>query len=153
MQHSTARDLFDYNAETGELIHKHGPRKGQVVGCLNYAGYRITLVAKKNFRVPRLIWLWVTGELPAHTIDHIDRNRDNNRWSNLRDVPKEQQTLNKGTPTNNKSGFRGVSLRPSGRYEASYQYRGKRTYFGMYDTAIEASKAYEQGKRLMATES
>jgi hypothetical protein len=53
-------------------------------------GRRVSLV------VARLCWLVYTGDWPEHTIDHIDRDPLNNRWTNLRDVPQSVNNQNKG---------------------------------------------------------
>lgn len=47
------------------------------------------------------------GYLPK-SVDHIDGDRTNNRIENLRSVTHAQNSLNRKTPTNNKSGFKNV---------------------------------------------
>ena len=38
----------------------------------------------QNVMIHRLVWKWVTGEEPGVTIDHINRQRSDNRFWNLR---------------------------------------------------------------------
>jgi hypothetical protein len=65
-------------------------------------------------------------------VDHIDRNRSNNHYTNLRWVSHQENNLNKNKQKNNKSGFIGVYLENKyHRYQASFQKDGKqiRKYF------------------------
>ena len=53
----------------------------------------IPLVADlKN--VHMAVWLWFYGAKPQHTVDHIDRDKRNNRIWNLRDVDMFDQNRN-----------------------------------------------------------
>lgn len=97
-------ERFDYNPETGELIHKRGRFKGKVAGTpqAENDGYRHLCLSKggkaHNVTAHRLIWLLVHGEVPPKgmVIDHIDGNPDNNRLDNLRVVSQRENTKNRG---------------------------------------------------------
>lgn len=86
----TLRELFTYCPETGSLIRAKttGSRsvKGNVAGSPNRDGYLRVRVKGEEFMVHRLVWKLVKGEdIPDGLyIDHIDRNRQNNRIENLR---------------------------------------------------------------------
>ena len=43
----------------------------------------------------RTVWKWVTGEDPAGMIDHINRQRKDNRFSNLRVADMQTQSMNR----------------------------------------------------------
>jgi hypothetical protein len=97
------RELFDYDAGTGELLYRVGPRSrkrvGDVVGSLNDRGYKRTKIGGKDFRVHALIWLHQYGFWPENIgleIDHIDGNRANNRLDNLRIVTRSENMQNTG---------------------------------------------------------
>jgi hypothetical protein len=91
----------------------------------------------------------MTGRDPVAQIDHRDFDKANNRWCNLREASGSQNCHYRKIPRINKSGFRGVHLRPSGRYRAKIHDGGKQTYLGLFDTAEEAYAAYvEASKRL-----
>lgn len=85
-----AADLWEryaYNPLTGTLHSlRHPKRKG--FGYKDKSGYLNTVIdwhgTRQNVMIHRLVWKWVTGEEPGDTIDHIDRDRSNNRFWNLR---------------------------------------------------------------------
>ncbi len=59
----------------------------------------------------RYIWEEVYGLIPeGMEIDHINRNRRDNRLENLRLVSRSQNNFNKGKYRNNTSGYKGVTL-------------------------------------------
>lgn len=88
--YATVRALFDYDPETGVVTRRQTTssraRKGMAVGCKNTHGYLVVNVDRTVHYLHRLIWLWMTGELPEHTIDHVNRDPADNRWENLRHV-------------------------------------------------------------------
>lgn len=84
------RELFTYCPETGSLVRakttsSRSP-KGKIAGSVNRDGYLRVRVEKVEYMVHRLVWKLVKGEdIPTGSyIDHIDRNRQNNRIENLR---------------------------------------------------------------------
>ena len=45
--------------------------------------YRKLTFDREIYLSHRIIWMWMTGEDPGEMeVDHIDRDRFNNRWSN-----------------------------------------------------------------------
>lgn len=65
----------------------------------------------KTYKGHRLVWMLFNGDIPdAHEVDHIDRNKLNNRIENLRCVPKVINLRNRDMQKNNASGVTGVSL-------------------------------------------
>ena len=70
-------------------------------------------------------------------IDHINHDKCDNRKENLRFATRSQNLVNRRYK--NKTGYRGVVSLPSGRFVAQIG----DDYLGSYDTAEEASQAYE----------
>lgn len=62
----------------------------------------------KKYLAHRLIWMWKEGYFPEHQIDHIDRNKSNNKWNNLRHISSSCNARNVGVRQTNKSGITGV---------------------------------------------
>jgi len=79
-----ARKLFKYDPETGRLewavALSRIAKKGRPCLCRNSSGYRTVRIHGKSYVVHRIIWLMMTGSFPEATIDHINRDRSDNRW-------------------------------------------------------------------------
>ena len=93
---SKLHHLFDYRE--GQLLwaRNKGPaKKGDIAGAVNGLGYRQTKIDGTLYMVHRLVWLYVTGEDPTElTVDHIDGDKLNNSWENLRLATMQQQGFN-----------------------------------------------------------
>jgi hypothetical protein len=110
------RELVAYDPETGIFTRKIVISKvgsvGDVLGFVTNQGRLEISVAGKIYFAHRLAWLYMTGEWPQHTIDHIDGCPANNRLDNLRDVPHATNTENvRRARSNSKSGILGVKKR------------------------------------------
>jgi hypothetical protein len=91
----------------------------------------------------RLVWLIHTGDWPDRSIDHIDRQKDNNRISNLRLADRYQQMGNTKVSVKNTSGFRGVVWhKRDKKWQASIRVKGKRVHIGLFDNREDAARAY-----------
>ena len=94
--------VLRYEPESGLLLWrvKRGrAAAGQRAGCLSPDGYRrvgVTVGVIRDVRLEhQIIWMMQTGRLPAPgtVIDHINGVKNDNRWSNLREI---SQSLNVG---------------------------------------------------------
>ena len=137
-------NLFDYSVVTGELYRKttawNRPQDlGKVVGSVYKNGYiSVNLGQHGRFTAHRLVWKWVTGEDPEF-IDHIDNNRQNNSFHNLR-------SCNQAENNKNRKGVKGYTKRRYG-WQAQIFDQGKRISLGRFDTEAEARAAYEEASR------
>ena len=98
------RDDFNYNPNTGGVF-----RLGKPWGCLDSHGYLVGTVKRKCVKVHRVAWFLHYGKWPTYGLDHINRVKDDNSVSNLRDVPQSVNVCNVGLRGDNKSGFKNVS--------------------------------------------
>lgn len=73
-------------------------------------------------------------------IDHINRNRNDNRKENLRIVSHTENQFNRSLNKNNKSGVSGVK-ELSGRWNAEIGYRNETIRLGSFESFEEAVKA------------
>ena len=117
------RELFDYDAETGRLswkVYGKGRRKDLAVGVSGSYGYPRVKLKKSIHLVHRVVWLWWYGYTPENDIDHIDRDKSNNRIENLREVTQQCNSRNRGGDKRNTSGVTGVSwFKRTGKWCAS----------------------------------
>ena len=155
-QHSTIsaerlRSVLHYDPITGAFTWKirTGPRgkPSAAAGNLNIRGYYEISVDGRKYVSHRLAWLYVHGEWPKGEIDHINGCRNDNRWSNLRDVSRALNTQNRRTASSlNSTGLLGVS-RHGTRWRARIQADGVVQRLGTYDSPEAAHKAYVFAKR------
>lgn len=83
--------------------------KGSSAGYINNIGYKMITIYGKLYQSSRLAFLYQTGSMPEKYVDHIDGNRSNDKWSNLREATATQNQFNKPMQKNNTSGRKGVS--------------------------------------------
>lgn len=81
--------------------------------------------------------------MPDQKVDHFDRDGLNNRRGNLRAADNSQSQANRSKQRNNKSGFKGVHQRDTGKYVATIAYRNVSYKLGEFVAAIEAAVAYD----------
>lgn len=90
---------YSYCPDTGAVARVFG---GTTCGHRNVHGYIRLSVAghsgKKSVSAHRFAFLWMTGAWPIGVVDHINGDRHDNRWCNLRDVTVEQNASNRLTP-------------------------------------------------------
>jgi hypothetical protein len=142
------KELFHYNPETGVFIHlqtRGKGKKGQPVGKINHLGYVEMRVFNKLFGAHRLAVLYMTGEVPILplAVDHINGDRADNRWSNLRVADYRQQSWNAPAHRHNQSGLKGAwPCKQTGRWVSMLQDGSRRIWLGRFDTAEEAHAAW-----------
>lgn len=80
---------------------------------------------------------------PNGIVDHINRNKLDNRKKNLRVVCRHINAVNRDIQKNNTSGYRGVSfLKKNKVWMSCITVNKKRHYLGCYSTAKQAAVAY-----------
>lgn len=98
------------------------------------------------FLVHRLVWLYMTGEHPNGEIDHINGNRKDNRWENLRLVTAFENARNQGERKDNTSGCRGVTRNGAG-WLVRISHKGVRYHLGTFRDKNEAIAVRKQAER------
>lgn len=127
------KELFDY--QDGNLIWKKSNRNGWIgktAGNLQENGYVVIKLNNKFYKAHRLVWLWHGKELPA-SLDHINRNRADNRIENLRASEAYENSSNRTMAVNNVSGCRNVTWHKRlQKWVVVVSSQGKRFSFGCY---------------------
>lgn len=150
MNYELLRATLNYDPVTGKFtwLIDNGKRcwVGKEAGSVNREGYRIIRINKKAYRSARLAFLYMVGVWPLQ-MDHINGIKDDDRWSNLREATVQQNIHNKGLSKRNSTGYKGVTLRHNGKYEAAIVIGKVYKRLGYYSTPEEAGKAYEVAAR------
>ncbi len=153
------RECFDYSILTGDLWWKERPREhfksvsvwkssntnfeSKKAGTISSKGYLDVKVNGKLYRVHRILYKLIMEVDPPRFIDHIDGDRLNNAWQNLRNATKEENSRNRRMSSINTTGFKGVSFRKDiGKYTAYINYKKLKKHLGVFDTPEEAYAAY-----------
>lgn len=110
-------EFMKYDSLQGGFIcikrRKHGTTlPGQHIESVHNKGYRTVYANKKNILCHHLVWLWHHGKFPDDQIDHIDRDKSNNRIENLREVTGTINRRNVDLRRNNTSGYVGLKYFP-----------------------------------------
>lgn len=96
---------------------------GGDVGCKTDKGYYRVHLGSDSYLVHRIVYsilnnITLDGSVQ---IDHIDRNKSNNKISNLRLVTAKENARNRNVPSNSKTGVPGVSwCRHYSRWKIAY---------------------------------
>jgi HNH endonuclease/AP2 domain len=142
-----ARELLDYNPDTGVLVWRGGHKKakaGQTAGGFDKTtGYMKVGVDGRRYPFTHIVWLIVTGAFPTKEVDHKDRCRTNNRWSNLREASDSQQSQNRDVSAANRTGHKGVCFDTKrGKWLAQLKIDGRKVLFKRFDNIGDAVAAY-----------
>lgn len=138
--------LVSYDPETGAFRRVASRRKPEGRSTGNGKredGYVKIAVDGRKYFAHRLAWLYMTGGWPTAQVDHIDTDRANNRWSNLRAADPLLNSYNRRRGVNNTSGYKGVSYYKAGRnWRAYIRIDGVLKFLGGYSAPEIAHQAY-----------
>lgn len=165
----TAKEIWDYDPVEGTLTWKQRSRDrfssenrwlkyneskaGTSCGTLTKRGYVVVSFDGTQYYVHRLVWLLSYGEWPSEYIDHINRDKSDNKLENLRIVSSGENSRNVSKSSRNTSGQVGVSYCDQTEiWRARWSnLDGSRGYFGRsarkwgFDEAKRlATEAYEK---------
>lgn len=101
-----------------------------------------------SYYAHRLAWLYVHGEFPANTVDHINGDGLDNRIANLRAASWAENQQNVGVRRDNTSGHPGVWWNAARRkWQAGIKADGRLKYLGLFASVEDAAEAYRSAKR------
>jgi hypothetical protein len=145
------QEFFNYDEKTGKLFWKsvHSWKNRHIInsrnankeaGSLSNNGYLIVGLKQKLYKVHRIIWLYVYGYCPENYIDHINRDKTDNRIENLREVSNQCNVRNSKLQRNNKSTIKGISWhKETCKWVVKIRLNGKNYYLGIYKDFYEAA--------------
>lgn len=151
---------FLLDEETGKIYWREPPPqiqylKGKEAGTFHkHSGYRWIIFRGYRLLAHRVVFMLKHGRWPNpdKVIDHWNRDRGDNRPSNLREVDHATNLRNTEaveTGKNNKHGLAGVkqnTRQGQTRYFSEIVVDGKRIYLGTFDTKEEAHAAHVEAK-------
>lgn len=100
------------------------------------------------YTVQRIVYAMYYKEDPGdRVVDHINRNRLDNRAENLRLAPHSLNAINTGLFKHNKTGVRGVSYNKRDNvYYAQIKIKQKIIHLGSFSTVEEAAKVRREAE-------
>ena len=145
------KQILRYSPENGKFVwlkHKYRPTLvGQTAGSRTVSEYWAIAINNRKILAHRLAWFYMTGEWPTEHIDHIDGNKQNNAFANLRQVTRTGNLQNMRRPTKaNKCGYLGVSAHQN-KWIMQIMVNGRRIRKSGFDTPEKAHQAYLEAKR------
>lgn len=102
--HDKLIQKLNYNPDTGEFTRPNG----KIAGSLHKEGYHNIMIEGKKYLSHRLAWFYMTRTWPVNCIDHVNRNRTDNRWVNLREATRSQNQMNSKLRVTNKLGIKNI---------------------------------------------
>lgn len=140
------KELLEYNSETGDFfwkVSRGGKTIGEKAGTLHNKGYIRLRLDMVYYYAHQLARLYVHGEFPTE-IDHIDRNRANNIFNNLRITTRSQNRANSTNSIRNYNLPRGIEFGPGGKtYRPYIRVNKKLIHLGSFyslEDAVEIRK-------------
>ncbi len=86
----------------------------------------------------------MTGEESKKEIDHIDGDRSNDRWCNLREASSSENKMNMAIRSDNTSGVKGVGWNKRlSKWHVRVKVRGIQYHIGYFDDLVAAKEARE----------
>lgn len=135
-------EYLTYNPNTGEIVwikDKGRARAGDLAGSFDFYGYLIIRLNGVRYKAHRLAWYLHYGKWPEKDIDHVNRNKSDNRIENLREVSARENASN--TLRFNKGAY---FDKERGKWRASAVLGGKSKNLGRFTTQGEAQAAYSE---------
>ena len=151
------KQLFKYDPLTGLFLRLVTTNSravaGTLAGTVDGKGYLHIRIDGEIYRCHRLAWLYVYGEFPEDSIDHINLNRTDNRICNLRKASDTENKYNRNCLSTSKSGVKGVSWSASRKkWVAQISDNNCTIYLGRYSTIEGAKAAYDAAAKKMHRE-
>ena len=136
----------DFRIWSKPRVGRRGRKCGNcyLTNCLNDHGYLVVGLSKdskqKTVKLHQIVaWILVGNPENKPTVDHIDRDKLNNRPTNLRWATVTEQNNNQGIRSDNTSGIPGVYWNKNNkRWSVQLRENGQSKHFGYFKDKKEA---------------
>jgi hypothetical protein len=128
---------YRYDPETGKIYGK----RGKELIAKNHNGYIVIAVSDKPSILlygHQFAWFMIHNEI-VECVDHINRDKSDNRISNLRSITKQKNSFN-----SNSKGYSWHKLKQ--KWVSKIKINDKSIYLGSYNTEEQARQAYLNAK-------
>jgi len=148
------KEAVTYLPESGKFIWKTRPLShfkssrscnawnarfsGKSTGELDSGGHLQVKLGGKKYAAHRLAFLYVTGSVPEK-VDHIDQDKKNNSFHNLRECTSSQNCANRFS--------KGVYPTKSGKWRSQICFDYKIKHLGTFPTEKKAKLAYMEAHK------
>lgn len=148
--------VIHYDATTGIFRWRYSVanrvKPWDVAGVTDADGYHRIRINGRAYLSHRLAWLYVYGSFPSIGLDHMNRNKQDNRINNLREATKAENAQNVSKRKDNTSGLVGVHFHKANRKWIAYiSVNKQRKHLGVFDSAEDAHEAYAKAKLQLHT--
>lgn len=144
------KEVLDYNPETGVFVWKKRISVksiiGREVGSINKLGYVQISIEKVKYLAHRLAFLWMMGKFPKEQADHINKNRADNSWKNLREASNMENSWNcVNRRSYRKSKYKGLWFwKKRNKWQVKIKSGDIRRTVGYFVSEETAAKAYDK---------
>lgn len=136
-------EVLDYNPDTGVFIRISS---GAEIKANRTDGYRSVGIDGKIYLCHRLAFLIMGQDVPEF-VDHINGDRGDNSWCNLRPATKSLNGCNSKIPSSNTSGVKGVTWhKGSQKWMARIKLGGKTTHLGRFTKLSDAEEVVRMAR-------
>ncbi|MCP3924540.1 MAG: hypothetical protein GY714_18355 [Desulfobacterales bacterium] len=127
-------ELLHYDVGTGIFTNRITRSSNAIIGFeagyTKPTGYIVICIDNRIYRANRLAYLYVEGYFPEFVVDHKNRIKTDNSWSNLRHASHQCNVRNNSLQKNNTSKVKGVSFnKNSQKWRAHMEVNGVKIPF------------------------
>lgn len=144
--HERLKEVLSYSPVTGEFIWLCATARkitpGDKAGTLSKStGYFYITIDNVRHAAHRWAWFYMSGEMPKDQIDHINCDRTDNRFDNLREATLTENNRNRSRRKTNTSGHKGVYWHiAAGKWAASICVDCRTLHLGLFTDIEEAAR-------------
>lgn len=140
------RKYLSYDPATGIFTRLVGTGKGAQIGATagtkTVKGYVTISLRQRRTFAHRLAFVFMTGSYPDGIVDHINGDKSDNRWANLRVADKVSNAGNAHGHRDAQIPLKGVSPAPNKKFRASIGVGGRQIHLGTFSDPLTAHAAY-----------
>lgn len=141
------REYLHYDPDTGAIVWKIKRTQnatanvGDMAGGIDDHGYRRVMFDGKKYRAHRLAFLLMGYAMPEQ-VDHINGDRTDNRWVNLRPANALTNAKNARRRADSATALTGVTFsKQHGKWKVRINNDGVTEYLGLFENLLDAAAA------------